>query len=102
LKRLLGAERIDMDMTVDLFSHHSFGRAALKQLSPVPDNFRLFEAGWLGKRPEEFRVMEVKGAEFRVAKSGPNKGRLTVIVPGTIQTAYVTKDEIRACDDVPN
>lgn len=86
------------DMTVDPFAEQPLGKAALKKLNPVPENFRLFEAGWLGKSPQDFSVMEVKGAVFRHAKSGPNKGKLVVIVPGTTRSVFVTKDEIRACD----
>jgi hypothetical protein len=92
----------EMDMTVDLFAQYPYGKAALKQLGDVPENFRLFEAGWLGKRPEEFRVMEVKGAQYRPAKTGANKGKLTILVQGTTRTAYVTKEEIRACDETQN
>lgn len=86
-----------MDMETPVFEEHAFGKAALRQLGDVPENFRLYEAGWLGERPEDFRVMEVKGAEFRHAKTGPNKGKLAILVPGTVRTAYVTKDEIAAC-----
>jgi hypothetical protein len=46
--------------------------------------------------------MEVKGMVFRAAKTGPNKGQLTVPVAGTKRTAYVTKDEMRAFDVPPN
>jgi len=86
-------------MTVDLFAKHPFGRIAMNKLGDVPENFRLYEAGWLGKRPDEFLVMEVKGAEFRNAKSGQNKGKFTVMIPGTKRTVYVTKDEIHAFDE---
>jgi hypothetical protein len=46
-----------MDMQVDTFAEQSFGKVALRMLGAVPENFRLYEAGWLGKRPEDFRVM---------------------------------------------
>lgn len=74
----------------------SFGKVALSKLSPVPENFRIYEAGWLGSKPSEFTVMEVKGAEFRAAKSGPNKGELKIKIPNTNRTVYVTKEEIAA------
>lgn len=90
------------DMTVDHFAEHSFGKAALYKLGKVPENFRLYKAGWLGKRPEEFTVMEVKGAEFRQAKKGKNAGQMTVMVPGTQRTVFVTKDEMKAFDDKRN
>jgi len=80
-----------------LFEQYPYGKAALKKMGAVPDNFRLYEAGFLEERPEEFDTMKVLGAEFRLAKSGPNKGKLAVMVSGTIRTAYVTKAEIQAC-----
>lgn len=79
---------------VDIFAPLPFGKAALKKLGPVPENFRLYCAGWLGDRPSEWDTMEVKGAEFRAAKTGPNKGRLTIEVPGTRRTVYVSKAEM--------
>lgn len=80
----------------------SYGKAALSKLAPVAENFRIYEAGWLGDKPGEWTVMEVKGMEFRAAKTGPNKGKLTVPVAGTKRTTYVTKDEMRAFDVPPN
>ena len=73
-----------------------FGKAALSKLSKVPENFRIYEAGWLGSNPSEFTIMEVKGAEFREAKSGPNKGKLKIKLPNTDRIVYITKDEISA------
>lgn len=84
-----------MDMTIDIFAQQPFGKAALKTLGNIPENFRLYEAGWVGNAPNDFRIMEVKGAEFRFALRGKNKGKLTVMVPGTIKTTYVTKEEIQ-------
>lgn len=72
----------------------TYGKAALAKLALVPKNFRLYEAGWLGNKPSEWNVMEVKGMEFREAKSGPNKGKLTTPLAGTKRTVYVTKEEI--------
>lgn len=85
-----------MDMEHDVFAEQSYGKVALQKMNPVPENFRLYAAGWLGEKPEEFTVMEVTGAEFRTAKSGPNKGKLSIMVPGTKRTVYVTKDEMKA------
>lgn len=83
------------DMEKDVFAHTAFGKLALKKMQPVPENFRLFEAGWLGEQPEDWEVMEVKGAEFRRAKSGPRKGRLAIKIRGTERTVYLTKDQIQ-------
>lgn len=85
-----------MDMEIDVFAQHSFGKAALQKLAPTPDNFRLYQAEWLGDKPNERHVMRVIGAEFRAAKTGPNKGKLSVMVEGSKRTAYVTKVEMQA------
>ena len=87
-----------MDMEHDIFADLAFGKAALQKLAPVPENFRLFYAGWVGKRPQDFKEMDVSGAEFRVAKTGPNKGKLAIMVPGTKRTVRLTKTEIRAAE----
>lgn len=83
------------DMTIDFFARYPFGKIALEKISKlkkngIPDNFRLFEAGWVGNTS----VMRVTGAEFRVARTGPNKGKLAVMIPKTKQTVYVTAEEI--------
>ncbi len=79
-----------------------YGKAALAKLAPAPKNFRLYEAGWLGNKPSEWNVMEVKGMEFREAKSGPNKGQLTMPIAGTKRTVYVTKEEMGTPTQVLN
>lgn len=85
-----------MDMGHDVFAEQSFGKVALQKMAPVPENFRLYCAGWLGDKPESWDVMEVTGAEFRIAKRGPNKGKLSILVPGTKRTVYVTRAEMKA------
>jgi len=84
------------DMTNDVFADSDFGRAALKQLAPIPENFRLYSAGWLGDGPADFNVMEVVGAEFREAKSGPYKGKLSVLVLGSVRKCWVSKADMSA------
>lgn len=79
----------------DLFAEHDYGKLALKKMGPVPENFRLFEAGWLGEKPEQWRVMKVRGAEFRVAKSGPNKGKLAILLGSTVRSVFLTREEIQ-------
>jgi hypothetical protein len=85
-----------MDMGKDIFAEQSYGKAALKKLAPIPENFRLYKAGWLGTKPEEWSVMEVTGAVFEIAKRGPNKGKRCILVKGTKRTAFVTREEMRA------
>lgn len=86
-----------MCMETDVFAEYSYGKIALRKMGPVDPNFRLYLAGYLGKGNER-DCMEVKGAVFRHALRGPNKGRLSVMVPGTEKTAYVTADEMRVFD----
>ncbi|WP_257977814.1 hypothetical protein [Burkholderia gladioli] len=85
-------------MTEDIFAKQSYGQIALKKIKPANPNFRLYSAGWLetGGPPETWDVMAITGAEFRVAKTGPRKGQLSVIVPNTKRTVHVTRDEMRA------
>ncbi|HHL0036038.1 hypothetical protein U0129_19315 [Enterobacter hormaechei] len=78
------------DMTQDEFAEFPFGKAALQQLSPLPANFRLYEAENLGPS----KGMKITGAEFRVAQRGPNKGKLSILVPGTRKVARLSQDEI--------
>ncbi len=75
------------DMVVDYFADTEFGKAALKKMKPLPENFRLYEA-----ESVQTGVMRVTGAQFREAKRGFNKGKLSVIVPGTQQTVYVVQE----------
>lgn len=86
------------DMTEKVFEITEFGQAAIQKLGKVSDNFRLHKASWVDEKLEDFDTMKVTGAEFRIAKSGKNKGKMTVLVPGTQRTVYVTKSEILACN----
>lgn len=81
-------------MEADIFLETSFGKAAMKKIGPVGEGFMLYEAGWLGDNPRQRDVMEVKGAIFRVAKTGPNKGKRTVMVKDSRVTVYVTAAEM--------
>src|SRR5215471_7042405 len=83
-----------MSSRLDLFAEQPFGQIALKRLGPVAPNFRLFRAEWLGKNSSDWKVMKVTGAEFRAVKRGPDAGDLTIRIPGTTRTTYVTKDEM--------
>jgi len=82
-------------MTIDYFAKQPYGVVALEKIKPNDPNFRLYSAGWLG----DFHTtdtMEVTGAVFRAAKSGPRKRQLCIEVPGTRRTAYVTVAEMNA------
>lgn len=81
------------DMSVDIFAEFSYGKVALRKIEPTSSAFRLYEAGWLGNHNER-NVMEVTGGEFRVALSGKNKGKLTILIPGSSCTVQVTVAEM--------
>ncbi|MBN3761103.1 hypothetical protein [Burkholderia sp. Ac-20365] len=89
-----------MDMQRDIFAEMPFGQIALAKLQPSNPNFRLYSAGWLetGGPPETWDEMAVTGAEFREAKSGPNKGKLSVMVPNTKRTVHVHRSEMAAAE----
>jgi hypothetical protein len=87
-------------MDSDIMGNTNFGRAALRKLRPVPENFRIYSAGWIEKQPKDWGSMKVAGAEFRVAKRGKNAGKLVVLLPGTVRTVVVTKEEIQAEGDM--
>ena len=78
-----------MDMQTNVFSQYTFGKAALQKLSPVHDDFRLFCAGWVGDDKKN-DIMKITGAVFRAAKSGKNKGKLSIMIADTKKTVYVT------------
>jgi len=86
------------DMTEKVFEAQAFGKAALHKIGDVHENFRLYSAAWVGDSPCSRDTMRVTGAEFRHAKLGPEKGLLSVMVPNTKRTAYVTKSEIQMFD----
>lgn len=76
------------------FDDMPFGVLALKAFGKVGADFRLYSAGWVGKYPD-FHGMQVKGADFRRAKSGRYKGQLAFKIPGTDRTTYISVEAIR-------
>lgn len=94
---MLPATEKPMDMTKDIFADQSYGKVALQKVAPTEPNFRLYKAGWLGKVNSR-EVMEVTGAVFRQATRGPNKGKLSIMVPGTTRTVHVTAAEMIAAE----
>ena len=84
------------DMTEDVFRGFASGEIAIIKLernAPVSKNFRFYEGEWVG----EGSAFKLTGGEFRVAKSGKNKGVFCVLIPGTSRTVYVTPAEIASC-----
>ncbi len=78
------------DMEHDIFAEHPAGKVALAKMAPVSADFRLFECGIA----DSAGTIMYSGAEFRRALKGPNKGKLSIIVPGTTKTVYVARSEI--------
>lgn len=76
---------------LDLFAETNFGKAAWRKLGNVPENFRLYRAAWLGKRPKDWKEMRVTGREFRAGKHGD----LDIPVPNTIPSDVVTREEMQ-------
>ncbi len=82
------------DMTEDVFGGTPMGKVAMVKFGKVSDTFRIYEMGWLEERPEDFNYMDAKGADFRRAKTGKNKGKLSIMIPGSIRKVIITKEEI--------
>lgn len=68
------------------------GMAAIKKLGEVSENFRLYYGGWSGDGLS-FRFI---GAEFAVAKHGPEAGSLSVMVPNTKRSVTLSAKEVEA------
>ena len=86
------------DMDTDIFAEQPYGRAALKKMaanSPLPENFPLYCAEWLGDKKNMYQTLKVTGAEFRAARMGPYKGKLSVLLPDTKRTVYLSPEEAR-------
>ncbi len=79
------------DMKVDIFADTSYGKIALRKLGDLPGNFRLYAAQVVGANED---TIKVTGAEFREAKSGQNKGKLSIRIKGTEKTTYVSSVEM--------
>lgn len=87
------------DMQEDILGASIFGKIALTKIGTVSPRFRLYEVGWVDCGDVVSvggLVMKVTGAEFRIAKTGINKGLMTVMIEGTRISVYVTKEEIQA------
>lgn len=83
----------------DIFANTGFGKAALKKMGTVPENFRLYFAGWIGAKPKDWTHMRVSGRVFRAVTKGPRAGRFDIPVPGTIVSVIVSREEILAANE---
>ena len=82
-----------MNMEIDIFAEQNFGKAALQKMGTISKNFRLYKAEWLEDDTDR-EVMKVTGAVFRVAKSGINKDKLSILVKGTEKVVFITTEEM--------
>ena len=90
------------DMEYDVFANCGYGKLALEKLnklSPLPENFRLYYGGWLIGSKNDVDVMELRGAEFRHAKTGKNKGKLCIMIKGTERTVFLSCEEVRSSSE---
>jgi len=83
------------DMQERIFEETAGGKAAMQKLGEVPDNFRLYAFEWMEEKPEDWDTLKFTGAEFREAKRGPNKGRLSIKLKGTERTVFVNKRDVQ-------
>lgn len=73
--------------------------AARAKMKNLPENFLIYKFSWLGDTSDRDNcVMEVTGAVFREAKSGPRKGQRCIMVKGTDKQAFLTPDDIDELD----
>lgn len=78
------------NMQEPTFEKFPLGMAAIKKLGEVPENFRLYYGGWYR---DGLRFI---GAEFAVAKHGPEAGSLSVMVPNTKRSVTLSAREVEA------
>ena len=86
------------DMTHKVFETFQYGMIALKHFGDVPENFRIYDAGFEPQPPKLWNGIRVTGAQFEVESEGLNKGKLCKIIPGTIRKCTVTRKEIEEFD----
>lgn len=83
--------------TSSLLNAQAYGPAlaARKKLKNLPDDFLLYNFSWIGDIGDDDNcVMQVTGAQFREAKTGPRKGQLCIEVKGTERKAFLSTTEV--------
>ncbi len=91
-----------MDMSKDIFADCTYGQLALQKFAPVQQTFRLYSAGWLEAKPKDWNTMKVTGADFRIAKAGPNKGKMSIMVKGSARSVFISRAEMQAAETNTN
>jgi len=89
-------QKIEARDGLAVFHDTSYGKLALSRFKDIPENFFVYCCGWLGDMRTDACVMEVTGAEFRVAQRGQHKGKYSILVPGSQRTIYLTRAEVDA------
>lgn len=74
----------------DLMSKTSYGQVALRKFGTVPKGFEIFSAGWLGKKPEDWKTMRVTGAQFKGKKRIPHTTMTTIVTVAEMEAIEVT------------
>lgn len=82
---------MSMIMDENIWGDALFAKIALERMGDVPEDFRIYGAGWLGEFPN-MHGMEVKGAEFKRLKRDPSRGNK---VSGTTRTVYISKKDLQ-------
>jgi hypothetical protein len=72
----------------DLMDKTGYGIAALRKFGAVPEGFHVFQAEWLGDKPEDWKTMRVTGAQFVGSKR----------IPRTTMSTIVTVEEMEAAE----
>lgn len=80
----------------DMMKDYPPSLAASEVMGTVPENFAFYCFEWLGDNPKHMSVMKCTGAVFREAKTGKNKGKLSVKLDETQVDIYITGEQIKA------
>lgn len=80
-----------------IFDDTKSGKLARSRLAGVEANFRWFCAEWIGEG--EGAALKFTGGIFREAMKGKNKGKLSILVPGTNRVAVISRAEARDCKE---
>lgn len=78
-----------------LMNQTSYGKAALKKMGEVPENFFIYKAEWLEDHLKDFDTMKVTGAVLRKPIWGAKKDEFCIPIEGTERTVYVNKSDMK-------
>lgn len=90
---------MSVELCFEMMKDYPPSIAASKKLGEVPEDFAWFEFEWVG----EFKTtdtMKVTGAQFRVAKSGKNKGKRSIMIREGMREIYINSSEIASAKEL--